>query len=274
MGPSLRGGLSTARRLAAAVARHLPRRRRFHAYGVGVSRSGTTSLAQVFLPRYRSEHEPEWRSVVRIVMDVADGRRSDDEVRRWVVERDARLRLEMDSSHLNSWLIAHLVAAFPEARFVLLLRDPYRWLASIVSRQTLRRMAKDPLRVEFFRVRFPPIPADPERERAFAGLGLPSLASYLCYWGEHNRRILAAVPAERLLVVRTHELGDSLGRIADFVGVPVGTLSAARAHSNRRRGHAQPLDTVDRPYLDGLVERYGGDLVRRFFPELRAGAAR
>ena len=174
---------------------HRPRRR-FQAYGLGVSKSGTTSLARVCLPRYRSAHEPEWREVMRFILEVADGRRSEEELRRWVVERDARLRLEMDSSHLNSWLVEHLVAAFPKAKFVLLIRDPYSWLTSIVSRHGFRRASKDPLRVEFFRVRFPPIPADPEQERALAGLGLPSLSSYLCYWGEHNRRMLAAVPPD------------------------------------------------------------------------------
>lgn len=266
-------GLRAARRLAASIARRLPRRRRFQAYGVGVSRSGTTSLARIFLPRYRAAHEPEWRAVMQLVTEVVEGRRSDEELRRWVVERDARLRLEMDSSHLNSWIIQHLMAAFPTAKCVLLIRDPYAWLGSIVSRHGLRKMAKDPLRVEFFRVRFPPIPADPEHERALVGLGLPSLSSYLGYWGDQNRRILAAVPSERLLVVRTHELGDSVARIAEFVGVPSGTLSAESSHANRRRDHARLLDSVDRQYLDVLVQKYCGDLVQRFFPELEPGAA-
>jgi hypothetical protein len=249
----------------------MPRRRRFHAYGLGVSKSGTTSLAQIFLPRYRSVHEPEWREVMRFILEVADGRRSEGELRRWVVERDSRLRLELDSSHLNAWLVDHLVAAFPEAKFVLLIRDPYSWLSSIVSRHDFRKASKDPLRVEFFRVRFPPIPADPEQERALAGLGLPSLSSYLCYWGEHNRRMLAAVPPERLLVVRTHELGQSLSRVAGLFGVPRETLSAESAHANRRRRDTRLLDSVSRQYLASLVEKYGGDLVERFFPELRPG---
>jgi hypothetical protein len=263
--------MRAVRRLAARAARRLPRRRRFQAYGLGVSKSGTTSLARVCLPRYRSAHEPEWREVMRFILEVADGRRSEGELRRWVVERDARLRLEMDSSHLNSWLVEHLVAAFPKAKFVLLIRDPYSWLTSIVSRHGFRRASKDPLRVEFFRVRFPPIPADPEQERALAGLGLPSLSSYLCYWGEHNRRMLAAVPPERLLVVRTHELGQSLPRVAELLGVPNETLSAESSHANRRRKDAGLLDSVSRQYLASLVEQYGGDLVERFFPELRAG---
>ena len=104
----LTAGMRAVRRLAARAARRLPPRRRFQAYGLGVSKSGTTSLARVCLPRYRSAHEPEWREVMRFILEVADGRRSEEELRRWVVERDARLRLEMDSSHLNSWLVEHL----------------------------------------------------------------------------------------------------------------------------------------------------------------------
>jgi hypothetical protein len=83
--------------------------------------------------------------------------------------------------------------------------------------------------------------------------------------------MLAAVPPERLLVVRTHELGQSLSRVAGLLGVPRETLSAEGSHANRRRKDAGLLEAVSREYLASLVERYGGDLVARYFPGLRSG---
>ncbi len=51
-------------------------------------------------------------------------------------------------------------------------------------------------------------------------LGLFPLDGYLGGWAAHYRRVLDAVPMERLLILRTEDLAISAGRLATFLSIP------------------------------------------------------
>ena len=108
------------------------RPRRFHAFGVGAPKSGTHSLASVF-GRYRRRHEPERERFMQIIMARADGAvsvsRAQDQVRRL----DRRKWPELNASYLNYFLLDLLLDEYPQAKFVLTIRDCYSWLDSVFN---------------------------------------------------------------------------------------------------------------------------------------------
>jgi len=250
-------------------------RRRFHAFGLGAPKSGTQSLAAMFAGHYRAVHEPLARPLIeRIVAaqaapgaDAAAGAELDRFVRR--MERHHRW--ELNSSQLNGHVLETLLSAFPQARHVLTIRDCYAWLDSYANHHlsgpasAARRALRD--------LRFRPDlhPHRPE-ERALADRGLYSLDGCLAWWARHHRHVLATVPAERLLVVRTDALATRAGEIAAFLGVPAATLDLGRAHSHRAERRFHVLAEIDRSFLEDRVQHHGGELMRTFFPEIRSFA--
>ncbi len=266
-------------RLRGTRRRSLPKPpRRFHAYVVGVARTGTTSMARMFRSSYRAAHEPDPGIVVTALERQERGRVSRRGLLRFLRRRDHLLHLELESSHLLGPFVDLLVELFPHAGFVLTTRDCFTWLESMIGLQLGNRA---PLRARspgssdtwrrWFRYAYrtsEPMTYAPE-EAALQELGLPPVERYLAHWREQNARVLAAVPAERLLIVRTAEISRRLGDIADFVGVEKDTLDRRGRHANARPGKPLSLlDAVGSAFLDQEAERCCGDVMRLLFPEV------
>ena len=235
--------------------------RRFHAFGLGAPKSGTHSLANLF-GRFRSAHEPGWRSMIRWIVGARQG-----DVRQFLKIRDRRLMLEMESSHLSSYFVGELAELFPEARFVHLVRDPCSWLDSYLNDSLSRRASATWRRFRDFRFRAGEFRHAPQ-ERVLEERGLYTLDGYLDYWANLNERVLAAVPPDRLLTVRTDRLADSTARIARFVGIAEGELRRDRVHSFRGRKKHGLLERIPPDFLRSKVEQHAGALVARWFPDV------
>jgi hypothetical protein len=108
---------------------------------------------------------------------------------------------------------------------------------------------------------------DPAMEKGLADLGLPSLNASLGYWSEHNRNILKTVPAEKMLVIRTEQITDSMGEIAAFLDVPFETLTQKKSHMNKAKGKSDVLLRMDPAYLDAVIREHCQDLIDEFFPD-------
>ena len=239
-------------------------------YGVGAPRTGTHSLAAVFDRSIRSRHEPELLTVAEQLLAQQAGRLSFDGLREFVRRRDARLRLDVDSSHANVFLIEALLAEFADARFVLTMRDCYTWLDSALNR-TLntrwRRRAHREYLAFFFQVqdlRYSP------HDEFLRQRGLLSVDCYLATWSRHNHRALTSIPPEKLLIVKTNELAAKLPQIAAFAGVAPERINRGfRAQDPARVRHGV-LDEVDAAFLEDRVAAHCGELMRRFFPDIRS----
>jgi hypothetical protein len=255
-------------RLHALVASDAPPR---HArlYGVGAPRTGTHSLAGLFGARVRARHEPAFRAAADAVLAHHAGRWSVDELRRFVRLRDERLRLDVDASHANAFLAAALVAELPDARFVLTMRDCFTWLESALDHALNTRSARrdDPYLAFWFGAdRSAPTRHDaPLRE-----LGLRGIDCHLAAWTRHNEHVLHAVPAERLLLVRTHELSRRAGDIADFAGIARARLRARLEVRGVARARLRVLERVDPGFVADRASAHCGALMARFFPEVRS----
>jgi len=251
----------------------LPERHRaIQVFGVGMPRSGTVSLNDVFKHRYRAAHEPESRFLTNQIVAYHEGRVSREQLLGCLRRRDRRLGLELDSSYLNGEIAAELAEAFPQARFVLTLRDCVSWVESMTSffmnKPEFMSAAQKPHVLAHMALQFgvPPYTYAAE-ESVLQAHGLHPLSAYLKYWHAHNSLVIESLPAERLLVVRTRELGQCAARLERFLDLPQGSLQQA-THSNAAPARHSLVAQIDQDYLRQQVHLHCGALMQQFFPEV------
>lgn len=249
------------------VARRLGGDRELVLFGCGAAKTGTHSLAAIFESGYRTLHEPESEALCHLLVDVDEKSATARDVVRYLRERDGRLRLEVDSSRLNGLIIEALVALYPTSRFVLTVREPYGWLDSFFDHH-LSRTDMSPGWARFTSSRWARYPAHAPQERVLADHGFPSLVGRLREWAERIDRVEAAVPADRLLILRTDRLDGAVPRLAAFAGAAASRLDATVAHAFPARQRFGLLAEVDHAFLDEQVERWCGPHLRRLFPDL------
>ncbi|MBM3821628.1 MAG: hypothetical protein FJ404_01860 [Verrucomicrobia bacterium] len=216
--------------------------RRVHAYGVGLPRPGTHSIAGLLGRSLRSEHEPLAATTLREIRLWQQGKRTDETHRTFLLLRDRHLGFEVEASHFLVYSTPMLAELFPRARFVFTVREPASWLDSEMTQNLVTDALPGREWREYEehrysgRVRPGETPVLPANARLFP------LQAYLRYWVDHCDRILKAVPPDRLLLVFTHELTQRVDEVARFVGVAPDTLdlSSKQLDSNekRRRGDA------------------------------------
>jgi Sulfotransferase domain len=244
--------------------------RRGHVYCIGTAKSGTHSIADMFCKNVRTGHEPQSAPLIEKIFGVASGQVSKEQLSRWVRERDREMALEVDSSQLNFFLLDVLLAEFPDARFVLTIRDAYSWVDSFINHVLhFNQAGKDWLRLRDFRFGSGAFTHQPE-EQILKEKGLHTVDGYLSYWAMHNHNVLAQVPAHRLLVVRTQQIRQRAYEIADFAGLPRSCVDLSRTHSFKNPEKFNLLHQVDRRFLEDKMEKHCGRLMRRFFPEINS----
>ncbi len=245
------------------------RPRRFHAYCVGMPKTGTHSLAEV-LRNYRSVHEPEGLFYMGIAMARAEGKLSESQLRGRVRYMGRKLWLEFNSAYFNFPLLEVLLEVYPQAKFILSIRDCYSWLDSTINELLAREHGEMQLRFHQFYADAVPKGSHQDGDRVFKEHGLMPLDQLLRGWSHHNQRVLSLVPSDRLLVVRTYEILSDLPRIAEFLGIDPGTLDATRSHQHKAARKYGLLAELDEGYLEECVETSCRALMDRFFPEVRS----
>ena len=246
----------------------LLRPRRIHVYGVGAPKTGTHSIANLFSEHYRSAHEMEIARTTRLLQ-----RRYQGNQQRLVGamrERERKWRLECESAHFLAHFADELAGEFPKAKFILTVRKPRSWLRSMIDhclRYPRSRYRDDQdlkywilIRDLYFGV---PPETYPASEAPLASYNLHMLDGYLSYWARHNRMVLDSVPSDRLLIVRTCELSESIDRIAAFMNVSAATLASKRSHSYKAPQKYELLDEIDEGYVQAKIAKHCSGVMTR-----------
>jgi hypothetical protein len=243
--------------------------RRAQLYCVGAAKSGTNSIAGVFEDRMRALHEPESDRLMSILFGHFAGAVDRDELTRFLRERDRRLWLEVDSSQLNYFVLDLLLDEFPDAKFLLTIRDCYSWLDSMINQSLTRPTPPAWRRLRDVRFR----PGDfrhSAEEKVLAERGLYTLDGYLSYWAAHNATVLRRVPREKLLVVRTDRISQSVRHIADFAGVPLAKLNLRKAHSFKNEEFRGVVSMIAPRFLEEKVSMHCREIMQAYFPDIRS----
>lgn len=241
------------------------------AFCVGQAKSGTASLAGLLRRDYRTAHEPEREETLDLILSRSRGDSRDIDFGEVLVKRDRRLDLEYDIAWANQFIVEDLVTVFPKAKFIVLLRDCYTWLQSVTGHLISRDVPSDV--IEFLDWWFRPdqFPNGP-KDALLGEHGLYSITAYLMAWNRHIDTCMAAIPSDRCLVLRTHELSRSHAILADFLEVPVETLDTGKGHQNRSTWSHRLESFVDPVYLEECVRSVSGENMARHFPEVRGRA--
>ena len=221
-------------------------------FGVGDEKTGTHSLAGLF-SAYRSEHEPEAHDLRPLIEQHLRGELPAGTLERYFADKEQRLRLEVDSSFLNGEVIDLLVPWYPDALYVLTVREPRSWLDSKINQMVT---FTSPRWIELRNLRHGLPEGHPPEEAALAARNLPTLDGFLAEYARHNRRVVANVPPAQLLVLRTQDIRDRADRLAAFAGVPVDTLNLERSHEFQGPVKHHVLDELDPTYLDAKIEEH------------------
>src|SRR6185369_15164463 len=83
--------------------------RRFHAYCIGTSKSGTHSIAEIFGGYYRVAHEPEYEQLIEMIIGASSYALSQAQMAEFVRSRDQQLKLELECSHPLFYLLDTLL---------------------------------------------------------------------------------------------------------------------------------------------------------------------
>ena len=237
--------------------RHLIIRRRLHAFGVGLGKSGTTSLARIFA-HYRVAHEARPRETIEHILAHSSGTLTDTEMVKYLRKRDRDLWLEFEASQILADVVDRLYEAFPAARFILTVRHPRTWLRSTINHEETQRIR--PWWRDLANARFGE-PTIGDRTFFPLDLGYYTLSGYLSFWARHHRRVLDTIPPTQLLVVETAAISSSLGSIGEFVGVPPETLDLSAAHSRKAAPYSDPLARFDPHAVEEEIRHLCGDLI-------------
>ena len=234
--------------------------RRFHLIGVGLMKTGTTSLAYIFQPFRWGYEFLVAESIVRLI--AWKGSRLDREgMRRWLAKRAEAGALELDSASFNHYFLEILVELHPAARFVYTRRDAVSWADSLLNKafwsaRHHRGQGWPKWQVAFFRLMAPSFDpghlASPEHFRRALR---PLAEELLGFYARETARIEAALPPERSLVIPTDSLSTHLDTLAAFAGVPRSALNTAGSHANR--GHGKIPLVAALPDLPHLLEQNG-----------------
>lgn len=240
--------------------------RRFHAYCCGTGKTGTHSIQAIF-SNYRSVHEVDLERTIYLATAYLDKKLSDDEIMRLLKKRDRILWHEMDSSLVNGAIVKPLAKAFPEAKFILTIRDVLSWADSTFNHQINKSVPELWQKLDHSVMKldnFAPTKWDaPLTER-----GLYPLAAYFRNWATHNSGVLENVPNDRLLIVKTKEIRNRISEMAAFVRVPADTLDPGLAWSYTASDKHDVLAQIDQSYVREMAEKYCSDLMKRFFPDI------
>lgn len=246
-----------------------PVTREFHVFCIGLPRSGTHSLAFLFSPEYPARHEPLTWETITYILDWLEGRCSTSKIGSFLTFRDKCLRLTLEASHYLHHVVDLLVPLFPEAKFILTVREPISWLASEFCQNLVKESSHNKLfwtALETYRYgRYNhEYHYDTLRQTPF----VYPIASYLAYWKQHISRVLEAVPKERVLIVDTFEINDSIDTIVSFVGADRSKLNLTHTQSGQRHSPVDLYSLVDKEWVKQLIQEDYGAFIRSQTPFL------
>ncbi|WP_423822264.1 sulfotransferase [Salinisphaera sp. SPP-AMP-43] len=234
--------------------RRLSYRRKARVFCVGTAKSGTHSIDTMFDRGVRTSHEPADHELLSVILEQDTKEEAARGLGPRVRERVEYLCLDVDSSQLNFFILDALLAEYPDARFLLPIREPKRWLRSFID-DSLRRETT-PAWQAFRDLRFGSDTPHPPEEAPLARRGLYTLDGYLAYWHWHNHCVLERVPEQRLLVFPTRDIDSRARQISRFCGIDEQHVNPQGTHAFKNDRRFGVLEELDPDYLQSKIDAY------------------
>lgn len=238
--------------------------RKIHAFCIGTPKSGTTSIAGLFDRNYRASHEPERVDLIHIINKHHLGQLSDDDYVKWLIKRDKRVWLDLESNCFLGYKPDLLYKAYPNSQYILSVRNPLSWLDSMIN-HTINYPPKSELVIKYWHSIFfkPEKYPFTEFDSALEKHEVYSIEAYLNYWANAVESVLKFIPKEQLLIVKTNEFLDKTADIANFLNIDKNSFDVKSGHLNKAPAKFNLLELVDKNYLDKMIEEKCGHLIKK-----------
>jgi hypothetical protein len=231
---------------------------------IGLFRTGTTSLFEMFARSFRAAHEFQVAEQIKVLRGRLEGTLNDEEFRAFVRQREAAKPLEMDSCGAHFGIVDALVDEFPEAKFILTLRNVYSWMNSCIGKLYPHFVngggsaASTLINCLHFR-----------SDGSYGWLDRSDskicLEQMMKAWTSLNRGIQRVVPRERLLVLNTEDLARSRHTIASFCEIDESLLDPSVANQQTSTDF---LSCFRAERMEELVSRHCSELMAERYPDL------
>jgi hypothetical protein len=177
--------------------------------------------------------------------------------------------LDVDSSQLNFFILFFLLEEVEHAYYILTIRDCYTWLDSFINHSLAFPAAEKWIRLRDIRFgkRYNTLPKE---EKALMDLGLYSLEGYLQYWAKHNQKVISLVPENKLLIIKTDKISESIQKISDFSGYQLFNVTSDQTHVFKNPQKFNILRKINEEYLEEKVKKYCSILMEQYFPEIKS----
>lgn len=233
-------------------------------YCVGLFRTGTNTIYEVFKRSFRSAHEFMRMPTLMAFQGYVKGHLSRADYINYVKTRDAEGNLEIDSSGFNYAFVDILIKEYPDAKFILTIRDCYSWINSCMGYFYRNYYKEDG---NFIGCLLNSIDHLPNNRFSWTDRSSyrVCIEQMVKMWSVVNTYMLSSIPAERLLVLDTEELSHSICDLAAFAGVSKEALDPDHANMGDSRNYLECLDSAG---LERLVGHHCSGLLAERFPDL------
>jgi hypothetical protein len=247
------------------VVRHILQPRKIQAFCVGAAKTGTTSIAEMFKQHYRAGHEPEYSLMVAMINQHFHHRLTDDEFCQSLKKHEKRVWLDVNSSCFLGYRSDLLYRTFPNAKYILTVREPKSWLKSIFT-SNIKYSASIPLQARWHEVFFQPHKFSYTRYDAILRkYNLYPLDSFLNYWVFTNCSVMQAIPDNQLLILDTRQLSHSDQLLSDFLKIAPGSINAKTTHKNKTKEKYDIISLIDANYLQDRIDTHCAEWIPKLF---------
>jgi hypothetical protein len=167
----------------------------------------------------------------------------------------------MESAHHFAYISDMLEETFPDALFIITIREPYNHLRSRLNwHKTPNHPAWDNYMEYFLKSQHK---GYEKEERILKKYNLYSLDTFLKQYSDHYKLIFENIPREKRLVIKTSKLDNSIDKIAKFLNIP--KKSILKAHSNKNKVNI--LEELDRSFVRKKIWKHCGNMIQSYFSD-------
>lgn len=242
---------------------------RVRIFCVGTAKSGTHSIHSIFENNSKAMHEPENKLLLDYILGYYQNDTSKDSILRYIKDKDRRLVLDVDSSQLNYFILDFLLEEFNDSKFILTIRDCYSWLDSFINHSLAYPSINEKWH-RFRELRFGKITTYPKEEKILMEHELFTLDSYFNYWAIHNQTVISKIPSDKLLIVKTSEISNSIKLLESFSGIKLTNVPKDRTHIFKNPQKFNILKNIDQSYIEKKSGKYCHSLMCQYFPEIKS----
>lgn len=232
-------------------------------YGVGLPRSGTTSLSLGFKKRLASFHEPLSSKTIDLIIRYKEKKYSKWELCQIMKYRQRVLNADIECAHYLHYIVPELIVLFPDTKFVLTYREPLSWIKSEIIKNSATKYSHW-LKLQDFRYK---------KYGAFSKetwlQNIPhtyAIDQYLLYWKDHLKFVMNCVPDKNLFKVSTKKLKSSIDDLASFLNIPSDFIDIELMWTNKGRSSVSYY--FDDEYIARRIESVLLPFIKRNVPSL------